>query len=86
MRAFQGVSEQNVGNLLAFCKKQNFFQVHFTRTKEVDYKIVVLLSNGKYGFIREYNNDIGESQPGARYFEGCDSPCQIRVRAHSHYV
>ena len=35
----------------------------------------------KYGIIREYEDETGESQPNARSAEGCDSPCRIRVRA-----
>ena len=35
----------------------------------------------KYGIIREYEDETGESQPDARSAEGCDSPCRIRVRA-----
>ena len=35
----------------------------------------------KYGIIREYKDETGESQPDARSAEGCDSPCRIRVRA-----
>ena len=34
-----------------------------------------------YGIVREYQDETGESQPDARGTEGCDSPCQIRVRA-----
>ena len=35
----------------------------------------------RYGIIREYEDDTGESQPDARSAKGCDSPCRIRVRA-----
>ena len=39
------------------------------------------LTSMKYGIIREYEDETGESQPNARSAEGCDSPCRIRVRA-----
>ena len=48
-----------------------------------DRKFVCVTSRSceKYGIIREYEDETGESQPDARSTEGCDSPCRIRVRA-----